>query len=66
MIYGRLSRRRHSFAGGRPWVSNHIWRSQTLSGSVVLGDLGAEARFQPGTPQDPSGGKFIPKGDLTS
>ena len=33
--------------------------------SVVLGDLRAEARFQPGTPQDPRSGNFVPKRDLT-
>jgi hypothetical protein len=47
-------------------VSNHIWRSQTLSGGVVLGDLGAEARFQTATPQDTKCRNFVPKGDLTN
>ena len=62
---GRLSRRRYSFAGGSPRVSNHIWRSQTLSGSVVLSDLGAEARFQTATPQDTKCRNLVPKRDLT-
>jgi hypothetical protein len=42
----------------------HLAQPDT-SGSVVLGDLGVEARFQPGTPQDPSGGNFVPKPGLT-
>jgi hypothetical protein len=47
-IYGRLSRRRHSCAGGRRRVPRGSAASQTLSVIVVFGNLGSRSRPRKG------------------
>jgi hypothetical protein len=48
-IYGRLSRRRYSCAGGRPWVQIYIWRQPGSCASGLGANLGLPNRKRKAT-----------------